>query len=152
MRLFALTLDLGLVLEVNVTLLTWSHECIVGVEAMDDQHGVLMDTLNDLREMLVRGADRREVSLQLERLIEFTQMHFESEERLLRRHGFPATDEHASDHHLLLGKLCTALEQVNHEENIHLSSLLEFLPSWYLDHVEKQDQPYGSWLNDHGVF
>ena len=135
-----------------MTLLTWSHECIVGVEAMDDQHGVLMDTLNDLRLMLVRGTDRREVSLQLERLIEFTQMHFQSEERLLRQHGFPEANEHESDHQHLLGKLYTALEQVNHEDGIHLSSLLEFLPSWYLDHVEKQDQPYGAWLNQHGVF
>ena len=135
-----------------MTFLTWSHECIVGVEAMDDQHGILMDTLNDLRVMLVRGADRRGVCIQLERLIEFTQMHFQSEEQLLRQHGFPGAGEHESDHHNLLGRLYSALEQLNHEDSFPMSSLLEFLPSWYLDHVERQDQPYGAWLNDHGVF
>ena len=133
-------------------MLTWSHECIVGVEAMDDQHGVLMDTLNDLRLMLVGGAERRAVCLQLELLIEFTQMHFQSEERLLQQHGFPGARNHESEHQHLIAKLYTALEQLNHEDDIHLSSLLEFLPSWYLDHVEKQDQPYGAWLNEHGVF
>ncbi len=42
-----------------MTLLTWSHECLVGVQAMDDQHGILMDTLNELRVMLLHGSDRR---------------------------------------------------------------------------------------------
>lgn len=141
-----------LVLEVSVTLLTWSHECIVGVQAMDDQHGILMDTLNELRFMLVRGANRRDISLQLERLIEFTQMHFLSEEQLLRQQGFPGADEHKTAHQSLLTRLYTALEQVNREEALHFSSLLEFLPSWYQDHVEQLDQPYGKWLNEHGVF
>jgi hemerythrin len=141
-----------LVAEANVTLLTWSHECIVGVQAMDDQHGILMDTLNELRLMLVRGADRRDISLQLERLIEFTQMHFNSEEQLLLQQGFPGANEHTNAHQALLARLYSALEHVNREETLHFSSLLEFLPAWYLDHVEQLDRPYGSWLNERGVF
>ncbi len=135
-----------------MTLLTWSHDGIIGVQAMDDQHGILMDTLNELRRMLVRGSDRREISLQLERLIEFTQMHFHSEEQLLEQQGYPGTDEHRTAHHALLARLYTALEHVNREEPIHFSSLLEFLPAWYHEHVEEIDQPYGQWLNDRGVY
>jgi hemerythrin len=152
LRVGAMRLDLPLFREADVTLLTWSHECIVGVQAMDDQHGILMDTLNELRLMLVRGARRREICLQLERLIEFTQMHFQSEEQLLQQQGFPGADEHRTAHHALLARLYSALEQVNREEPIHFSSLLEFLPTWYLDHVERLDQRYGTWLNERGVF
>jgi hemerythrin len=141
-----------LVGENEVTLLTWSHECIVGVEAMDDQHGILMETLNQLRQMLLRGADRRDVCLQLERLIDFTQMHFECEEHLLLQHHYPGVTDHRDAHHKLLARLYKALEQSNRDEAFHMTSLLEFLPSWYLDHVEQLDQPYGVWLNDRGVF
>ena len=130
----------------------WSHECIVGVQAMDDQHGILMDTLNELRFMLVRGANRRDICLQLERLIEFTQMHFQSEEQLLQQQRFPGANEHRREHQALLARLYRALEQLNREETVHYSTLLEFLPAWYLDHVEQLDQPYGKWLNEHGVF
>jgi hemerythrin len=139
-------------LEEFVTLLTWSHDCFVGVQAMDDQHGILMDTLNELRLMLVRGTTRRELCIQLERLIEFTQMHFQSEELLLRQQGFPGTEEHRIAHQGLLARLYSALEHINREEIIHFSTLLEFLPAWYQDHVEQLDQPYGKWLNEHGVF
>ncbi len=135
-----------------MTLLTWSHECIVGVGAIDDQHGILMDTLNDLRAMLLRGADRHDVNLQLERLIDFTQMHFQSEEQLLLQQGFPGINEHRTAHQHLLAKLYAALDQINRENSLHFPSLLAFLPSWYLDHVEKLDQPCGTWLNAHGVY
>jgi hemerythrin len=90
--------------------------------------------------------------MQLKRLIDFTQMHFESEEQLLSQHGFPGAEQHGIAHHQLLGQLYTALEHVNHDEAVHLNSVLEFLPAWYLDHVEKLDQPYGAWLNERGVF
>ena len=119
---------------------------------MDDQHGILMDTLNELRTMLLHGADRPGLRLQLERLIELTKMHFRSEEQLLQQQGFPGADEHRKAHHHLLSRLYSAVEQVNRDENVRLNSLLDFLPSWYLEHVEQLDQPYGVWLNDHGVF
>ncbi len=135
-----------------MTLLTWSHECIVGVQAMDDQHGILMDTLNELRVMLLHGGDRQCISQQLEHLIEFTQMHFQSEEQLLQREGFPGFEEHRAAHLHLLARLSSALEQVNHDESLHFPSLLAFLPSWYIEHVEQLDQLYGVWLNDHGVY
>ena len=135
-----------------MTLLTWSHECIVGVQAMDDQHGILMDTLNELRITLLHGGDRRAICLQLERLIEFTHMHFQSEEQLLEQQAFPGLEAHRTAHRHLLAKLYTALEQINHDEAVHFSALLEFLPCWYLEHVEQLDQPYGMWLNERGVY
>ena len=68
-----------------MTLLTWNHACTVGVRAMDDQHGILMDTMNELRLAAVRGSGREQVSEVLDRLIEFTRMHFWSEEQLLEQ-------------------------------------------------------------------
>lgn len=141
-----------MVAEVDVTQLTWNHECIVGVQAMDDQHGILMDTLNELRLTLTRGADRRDICQQLERLIEFTQMHFQCEEKLLEQEGFPGLNEHRAAHQRLLAQLYRALEQTNHEEEDRFRSVLEFLPAWYQDHVQQLDQPYGAWLNERGVF
>jgi len=152
LRLAVAGLDLRLILEVDVTALTWSHECIVGVQAMDDQHGILMDTLNELRRVLILGTNRREISLQLERLIDLTQMHFQSEEQLLQQQGFPGASEHRTAHQALLARLYSALEHVNREEVVQFSTLLAFLPAWYIEHVEQLDQPYGIWLNEHGVY
>ena len=57
-----------------MSLLTGRHTTTVGVTAMDDQHGILMDTLNELRLTVVRGMGREQVNEVLDRLIEFTRM------------------------------------------------------------------------------
>ena len=72
-----------------MTLLTWSHSCSVGVQAMDDQHGILMDTMNELHAALMRGCERKQLDGHLNRLAEFSHLHFVCEEQLLERNGFP---------------------------------------------------------------
>ena len=110
---------------------------------MDDQHGILMDTMNDLRLALVRGSSRE--------LIEFTRMHFWSEEQLLQQYGFPGLAEHCAAHHSLLAQILQSAHRVQYGEGVEIRSLLSFLRGWYLEHIESLDQQYGPWLNEHGV-
>jgi hypothetical protein len=43
----------------NMSLLvTWTHSNIVGVQAMDDEHAIMMDAMNELRSTLVSGRRR----------------------------------------------------------------------------------------------
>ena len=71
-----------------MTLLTWNHACSVGVRAMDDQHGILMDAINDLRLALLRGCSHEKICELLDQFIEFARMHFWSEEQLMEQAGF----------------------------------------------------------------
>ena len=135
-----------------MTLLTWSHACTVGVKAMDDQHGILMDTMNDLRLALVRGSGHQQVNSQLEQLIEFTRKHFQSEEHLLEQHGFPGLPEHRAAHERLLDQVREAVNRAEHSEDLEIQPLLGFLRTWYLDHIETVDRQYGPWLNARGVY
>ena len=82
-----------------MTLLTWNHACTINVRAMDDQHGILMDTMNELRQTVVRGRGREEICALLDRLIEFTRMHFWSEEQLMEQTAFPGLADHRARHH-----------------------------------------------------
>jgi hemerythrin len=138
-------------LEAAVTLLTWNHACSIGVKAMDDQHGVLMDTLNDLRLTLVQGRGRDQVSEGLNRLIEFTRMHFTSEEHLLEQHGFPGLAEHRKAHQRLLAEIEEAAVHAQHNDDLHTGSMLIFLRDWHMKHVDDLDQKYGAWLNARGI-
>jgi hemerythrin len=125
---------------------------VVGVQAMDDQHGILMDTVNELRIQLVRGADRTRITEQLERLIEFTGMHFGCEESLLERHGYPQIAHHRIEHQRLMTEIRRALERVEHSPAADLQPLLDLLRGWYVEHVETLDRPYGEWLNAQNIF
>jgi len=132
--------------------LTWSHASLVGVQAMDDQHGILMDTLNEVRVQLLQGAAREAVGAKLEQLVEFTGMHFACEESLLERHGYPGLQVHRLEHQRLMNEIRQALDHTQHGQNGDLQPLLDFLRRWYTVHVETQDHLYGEWLNARGIF
>ena len=131
--------------------LTWNHARTVGVRAMDDQHGVLMDTMNELNLSLSHGCGRDQVCDQLNRLIEFTRMHFSSEERLLEENGYPGASEHRDAHRRLLAQIEDAANRARHTDDSQIGSLLSFLHDWYADHMEALDHPYGKWLNERGI-
>ena len=135
-----------------MTLLTWNHECIVGVKAMDDQHGIIMDTMNDLRQMIVQGRERKAICNQMDRLIEFTQMHFECEEQLLEQQDFPGLQDHRTAHRRLLSQIQATAEHAKHSEDVEIQALFHFLRAWYTEHIEGLDRQYGPWLNARGVY
>ncbi len=118
---------------------------------MDDQHAVLMDTMNELSQSVARGDGREQVCEDLNRLIEFTRMHFSSEERLLEENDYPGVSEHRDAHQRLLVQIEDAANRARHTEGVHIGSLLRFLHDWYTDHMEGLDQSYGKWLNERGI-
>lgn len=138
--------------EAHVTLLTWNHSCTVGVRAMDDQHGILMDTMNELRLAMSHGSTREQMNELLNRLIEFMRMHFWSEEQLLEQTGFPGLAEHRVEHEKLLMQVRESAHRAQHNENVGMRPLLAFLRDWYVEHIEGMDQGYGTWLNERGIF
>jgi hemerythrin len=134
-----------------LTLLTWNHACTVGVRAMDDQHGILMDTMNEIRLASIRGAGREQIHLLMNQLIEFTEMHFASEEKLMEQNGFPSLAEHRAGHLRLLSHLHESAHWVQHGETVPMRTLLSFLRDAFFEHMEGLDQQYGPWLNERGI-
>jgi hemerythrin len=138
-------------METHATPLVWSHECAVGVRAMDDQHGILMDALNELRQAVVGGCCRERASELLDRLIEFTRMHFWSEEQLMEQSAFPGLPEHRAEHHRMLAQMLQAVHRVQYGDGGPMRPLLCTLREGFLEHIEGPDRAYGPWLNEHGV-
>ena len=127
----------------------WNRASSVGVRAMDQQHGVLMDTLNDLRQAAAQGA-RERAQKELTRLVEFTRQHFSSEECLLEQMGFPALGEHREAHARLMERMERALERCRHCRGCDVQGAAE-VRGWVTEHVEQLDQNYGEWLNERGI-
>ncbi|MGO9325046.1 MAG: bacteriohemerythrin [Terracidiphilus sp.] len=134
-----------------MTLLTWNHACSVGVRAMDDQHGILMDAINDLRLALLRGCSHEKTCELLDQFIEFARMHFWSEERLMERAGFSGLAEHRAAHHQMLAEILQAAHRLQYGEALQLRPLLSQLHDGFLEHIEQVDQEYSPWLREHGI-
>jgi hemerythrin-like metal-binding protein len=119
---------------------------------MDDQHAILMDTINDLRLALVHGCGPQQVSEHLDRLIEFTRMHFWSEEQLMEQAGFPGLAEHRAEHHRMLAEMLQSVHCLEHGDGVRTRAMLCALRAGYIEHIDGLDREYGPWLNERGVF
>jgi hemerythrin-like metal-binding protein len=119
---------------------------------MDDQHGILMDTINELQVALARGCNQELVTAQLHQLVDFTGMHFWSEEQLMEQHGFPNLSEHRAEHRRLLGKIRESAHRAQRAGDSQVRPLLSFLCDWFMEHFEGPDREYGPWLNERGVY
>jgi hemerythrin len=132
--------------------IAWNHACVVGVRAMDDQHGILVDTLNELRRQVMRGADQVQMSRLLGRLKEFAGLHFGCEENLLERHGFPELAGHRAAHRTWMIDIHRAIACAERGEVAEVQRRLTSLHVDYIDHVEGLDREYGDWLNARGIY
>ena len=123
-----------------------------GIQAMDDQHAILVDTLNALRQQLLDGTSSARFTEQMARLVEFTDMHFGCEESLLRRHGFPGLEQHREAHRVLMTQIRQVAHRADRSEDAELHRMLGFIRGQYVDHIEGLDHEYSLWLNERGVF
>jgi hemerythrin-like metal-binding protein len=135
-----------------MTLLTWNHTCSVGVKAMDDQHDVLMDTINELRLALVRGVNRERINELRDLLLRFTRLHAWSEEQLMKQSGFSGLGEHRIAHLRLLAHMRESMHRSEHSNNAQLRPLIDSLCNEFIKHTEEMDRQYGTWLNEHGIY
>ena len=118
---------------------------------MDDQHGILLDALNELRLALLKGAESRTVRTMLTRVSELMRLHVKSEESLLEQHGFPGLAAHRADQQRLLGRLAQFDIRYEQRQSDSVYELVEYLRKWFTSHTGVAGQKYGPWLQKCGV-
>jgi hemerythrin-like metal-binding protein len=131
--------------------ITWDYSCSVGVQVMDDQHGILLDALNELRVALLHGAEGKAVRGMLARVTELMRLHVESEERLLALYGFPELTAHKAEHQRLMGRLAQFNTRFEQRQTDSVYELVEYLRKWFTTHTGVAGKKYGPWLQKCGV-
>jgi hemerythrin len=134
-----------------VSLLTWNHACSVEIRAMDDQHSILMDTMNDLRLAFMHGGRREQIGELLDRLIEFTRIHLNSEEALMQQADYPGLPSHRAEHQRMFAEIVRAAHRVQNDQQVQTRKLLLALRDGFLEHIEGLDRAYSPWLRDRGI-
>jgi hemerythrin-like metal-binding protein len=131
--------------------LIWNNSCTVGVQAIDNQHGILLDALNELRGALIHGAECGTVRVMLTKVTELMRLHVESEERLLALYEFPGLAAHRAEHQRLLGRLAQFDARFEQRQTASVYELVEYLRKWFTNHTGVSGQKYGPWLQKCGV-
>jgi len=117
-----------------------------GEASIDAEHDLQMQLLDSLTKSIESGADFAPIKHILEQFIEFSDMHFLSEQLVMRLHGYPAYEPHLQEHTRLMKKVREIRETVFRGERAPSLQLIQELRDWLIDHIASEDVAFGEFM------
>jgi hemerythrin len=131
--------------------LTWSDSYSVGIESIDNDHKKLIHLINNLQTAMDYKTDRLFEKQTLDEVIDYTKYHFEREEKLMEENGYPDFVPHKATHKNMIEKVNEYVQAYDRDESGAIESLLKYLKSWLIGHINGTDQEYSEFLIGKGV-
>ncbi len=106
---------------------------------------------NNLYDAMKEGKGVEKVSETLDGLVEYTKIHFTTEEGVLSRSGYPFYEGHKKIHEDMVKEV--ELLRLRHESGERMLSVdvMQFLKNWLSDHILQTDKNFGPFLNSKGI-
>jgi|APMed6443717190_1056831.scaffolds.fasta_scaffold84736_1 hemerythrin len=139
-------------IEGNMAIMQWNKTFETNIKKIDEQHQGLVNILNALHDSMLKGDSNSEMGKLLEKLVNYTVIHFKTEEELFDKHGFPETTKHKAEHNDLTGKASKLLKDHKAGATVVSADLMYFLKDWLKNHILGSDKKYGPFLNAKGVY
>lgn len=134
-----------------MSLIVWSDSLSIGVKEIDEQHRKLVQLINGLHDHMVAGDAREIMGKVLERVIQYTAFHFETEEKLMQLHGFGGGAAHVREHKALVAKAVDLQSKFSSGQTAITMETMTFLRDWLQHHILESDKMLGKFLSVQGV-
>lgn len=126
----------------------WQDRYDIGVDAMNDDHKVLLRLMDELEDLARRGNDAAATKAAMTKLGEFTNKHFSDEEAFMASFSYPGIDSHKLIHKNLLEKFGAYQRRLMSGEKLD-EGFFDFLNIWLASHICGIDVKYGQHLRTH---
>ena len=123
----------------------------VGEKSIDAEHDLQMQLLDSLAQAIQRGGELSPMKYILEQFIEFSDMHFLSEQLVMRLHGYPGYEPHLEEHTRLMKKVREVWSNLLQGENAPSLVLVQELRQWLVTHIAQEDAAFGAYLKEQGA-
>ena len=130
--------------------LEWEESYNIGVKEIDIQHRGLFDIISKLSTSHRYETEGRYFFAVLDQLIEYTKIHFATEERYMREAKYPRLAEHQQEHIVFIRELMRLMQDFEKKEPDIQQKILDFLKDWYMSHILGTDRDYQKTLMDKG--
>ena len=132
-------------------LFLWDDSFKVNIGLIDTQHKTLVSMINELHQAMTAGYGKEKLGKILSNLINYTQGHFTTEERLMQSHAYPDFHTHRAEHERLTGTVKDFQRRFLANEVGLTVEVMGFLEDWLRKHILGSDKRYSPFLNAKGV-
>lgn len=124
---------------------------LTGVAEIDDQHQVLINTINEASEKLANDRSGELLERITRDLLAYAIYHFETEEKLIKRYGYDleAAGEataHLREHRQFSEQVVALRNEIHGGKTPSAAALLTFLNDWLVNHIRNTDKLLGAYI------
>ncbi len=133
--------------------IVWDDSLSVGVDLIDDQHKMLIERINNLSKAVAKYMGHTKIIETLLFMTEYTDFHFSTEERYMKKLDYPAKENHLKQHEEFKSMLKILEEDFKEDgaTKVVSKSINTFLGNWLLNHIKVVDVNFGKFLKEKGV-
>ena len=124
----------------------WKKAYELQIPVVDRQHQNLFRLAAELHDDLAGGAGKAVVGEALNRLVEYTLVHFAEEERLMGASGYPGLAAHRKMHEGLSQRVLQLQREFAEGKARVTMEILTFFIEWLQQHILKSDQEYAPYV------
>ncbi len=122
-----------------------------GSEPMDGEHRLQLGLLGALSDAVAAGRPADAVDEVFDRLLEFTKVHFASEELLMRLYAYDGYAAHVLEHEAALDRIEETREQYRAGKIDLTLDRVEALGRWIGTHTRRADHSLAAYLGEAGL-
>lgn len=131
----------------------WNDSFLTGVQEIDEQHHILVNTLNEANARLTENYETKLLEQITHDLLSYALYHFETEEELMLEYGYqeerPEDNEsHLRQHRGFSAQVVAVRDNLKAGSLISREDLLSFLNNWLVNHILNTDKRLGEFLTE----
>jgi hemerythrin len=85
--------------------ISWDDRLNLGIPEIDQQHQRLVQMIDDLSEAMIQGRSQEVLQSILAGLVDYTHIHFATEERYFAQVQYPETPRHQAQHQTFIDRI-----------------------------------------------
>ena len=129
----------------------WKDDYSVGIEMIDDDHKKLLTLINNLQTAVYYPTGEAFERQALKELVNYTEYHFEREEKMMLDNEYPDFEPHKRQHEEMIDKVHRFCEAYEKDREATIEEMTGFLRTWLLEHINGTDQKYCAHMHARGV-
>ncbi len=130
--------------------LDWDEKYSLNVKEIDDEHKKLFSLFNNLQDGITTGKSNEELEKALSELIDYTILHFTTEEKLMQQFSYIGFVEHKRVHDDLIADAMELQEKFSQGRIALSEEVSVFLSGWLTDHILDMDKKYAPLFKSQG--
>ena len=132
-------------------MIEWTDKFSVDVSIIDEEHKTLIDIFNKAIIAYEHNDNIEETKDILNDMIEYTSMHFLTEESYMLKSKFPEYQSHRNEHLDFTNKTIMSYHDLISGDNQKANKVLDYLKQWLAYHIQVTDKQYIDYFKKNGL-